>query len=65
MNIIPYRIIQAVLGIMLIVLLSACGLFRGGCKCPPVHRKSASHNTTGLYGLGDGNGAHLSRSARQ
>ncbi|SFC04549.1 hypothetical protein SAMN05421747_103246 [Parapedobacter composti] len=54
-----------ILGLALIAHLSACGLFRNGCKCPRVHRHSVQHMHGHSYGLSDGDSAYIGHTARQ
>lgn len=60
------RVVSLLIGAAVVVNLSACGIFRKGCKCPPVHRfvPSPVHHPS-LQGLGDGNRAYLNRSTLQ
>ncbi|GGC31313.1 hypothetical protein GCM10011386_24170 [Parapedobacter defluvii] len=61
-----YRIrasaVPLTVGAAIAVSLSSCGVFRKGCKCPPVHR----HESTATHPFlsqrfGDGNGVYLDR----
>lgn len=55
-----YNIARLAFGIAIILSLSGCGIFRKGCKCPPVHgHKSVSVGSPSLSSFSDGNGAHL------
>ncbi|SEL49665.1 hypothetical protein SAMN05421740_10632 [Parapedobacter koreensis] len=60
----PFRLL---LGMMILSLVSSCGIFRKGCKCPPVLRQTSftAYDQVVLYGLGDSDGAHLGRSSIQ
>lgn len=60
------RVIPFAIGAVVMVNLSACGIFRKGCKCPPVHRYSplTAHRTS-LQSFGDGDGVYFNRSAHQ
>ncbi|WP_353196067.1 VanZ family protein [Parapedobacter defluvii] len=57
---IKVRTIHFTVGAAIAVSLSACSVFRKGCKCPPVHRyvPVAIHQPP-LQSFGDGNGTHL------
>lgn len=59
-------IIPFAIGATIAVNLSACGVFRKGCKCPPVHRyvPVAIHHSS-LQSLGNSNGTHLEGSSGQ
>src|SRR5690606_37931438 len=60
------RAIQLTIGAAIALNLSACGVFRKGCKCPPVHRHiSVASPQPALQSPGNGNGAHLEGPAGQ
>jgi|SRR5690606_26160460 len=60
------RTVQLLAGAAVVLHLSACSVFRKGCKCPPVHRHSPSIiQQPALQGFGDGGGAYFSRPAFQ
>src|SRR5690606_28173473 len=57
-----YKLLWLLLAAVGSLSISACGLFRGGCKCPPVHRHSVSPlPALPLQRLGDRNGADFRR----
>lgn len=60
------RAIHFIIGAAIALNLSACGMFRKGCKCPPVHRYApVATLPSPLQRSGDGNGTHLTGSAGQ
>ena len=58
------RAVQLVIGATLMAGLSSCGVFRRGCKCPPVHRYEANIRSLSQRPR-DGNSIHLSGSSGQ
>lgn len=62
------RIIRLVLAAIVVISVSSCGIFRKGCKCPPVHRQQVvptTHAMPSLQGFGHGNRTHLGGSVLQ
>lgn len=56
-----YKVIQLAMAALVVVSASSCGLFRKGCKCPPVRRHmvaSAKQPIPALPGFGNGDRTH-------
>lgn len=60
------RTANFVIGAVMVVNLSACGVFRKGCKCPPVHRYvPTAVRHASLQSFGNGHTVNVERSTRQ